>query len=58
MQSTHAIRRAAAAHRQISHIETFRLVMRIHASQCKQIMERDAELILGIASQTMFKQCR
>ena len=47
VQATHAIDRPAPADRQIGHVETLRRVVRVLAAQGQQIVEGDAELLLG-----------
>ena len=58
MQATHAIHRPAAADRQIGHVETLRRVVRILAAQGEQVVECDAELLLGITTEVFFDESR
>ena len=58
MQATHAIDRPAAADRQIGHVETFRRVVRVLPAQGQQIVECDAELLLGVATQVLLDEGR
>jgi len=51
MQAADPIDRPAPVDRQVGHVETFRWVIRVLASQRQQIMQWDAELLLGIAAQ-------
>ena len=58
VQATHAVDRPAAADRQIGHVETLRRVVRVLAAQGQQIVERDAELLLGITAEVLLDEGR
>jgi hypothetical protein len=49
VQAAHAVHRPAPAHRQVGHVEILRRVVRVPAAQGQQILERDAELLRGVA---------
>ena len=58
VQATHAIDRPAPADGQIGHVETLRRVVRVLAAQGQQIVERDAELLLGITTEVLLDESR
>src|ERR1035438_5378550 len=58
MQAANAVHRAAAANGQISHVETFRSVVRILAAQGQQIVECYAKLFRGIMTKVLFDERR
>src|SRR5512135_320873 len=58
VQTAHAIDRAASADRQIGHIKGFKRVSRVLAAQGQQILERNAELVLGIRTKVLFDERR
>ena len=49
---------AAPANCQIRHIERLRRVVRILAAKSQQVMERDAELLLGVPAQVLLDEGR
>ena len=58
VQAAHAIDRPASADRQIGHVEVLRRVVRVLAAQRQQIVERDAELLPGVAAEAVLDQGR
>jgi hypothetical protein len=58
MQAAHAIHRPAAANGQISHVETFRCVVRILAAQGQQVVEGNSEFFLRITAEVLLDERR
>src|SRR5271170_1316463 len=58
MQTAHTIHCSASADCEIRHIECFRRIVRVKAAQSQQIVKCDAELLLCIATEILFDECR
>ena len=58
MQTAHAIHRPAAANGQISHVKTFRRVVRILAAQGQQVVEGNSEFLLRITAEVLLDERR
>ena len=58
VQATHTIHGAAPANGQVRHVETLRRVVRFLAAQGKQLVQRDAEFLLGIGTEIFLDEGR
>ena len=58
MQAAHAIDLPAPANCQIRHVERLRRVVRVLAAKSQQIMERNAELLLGVSAEVLLDEGR
>ncbi len=58
MQTAHAVHRPAAANGQISHVETFRRVVRILAAQGHQVVKGNSEFLFGITAEVLLDERR
>ena len=58
VQTTHAVDRAGAAHRQVGHVERFRRITRVRSPQRQQVMDRNMQFLFCVCREVLLDQRR